>query len=147
MGGSAALYKKATKTTDADSIDVSSMLAIDASGTTITTGQEDPNTGATTATSSTFATITFDDGAGNAFTLIGIAKISSSVSAANKPNGDPLVDRNGDPVPQKESYSINFTGTGYGTVIPAAKDGTDSVNAIYSAGSVSGSGKGSTAGP
>jgi hypothetical protein len=141
MGGAPALYKKATKTTDADSIDVSSMLAIDtSSGTTITSGQEDSTTGASSYTSSTYVTVTFDDGAGNSFTLNGIAKTTSSVSAANNKNGDPLVDKNGDPRPQSESFSISFTGTGYGTV------GTDALPAIYSAGSASGSGKGSTAG-
>ncbi len=100
MGGTPTLYKKATKTTDADSIDVSSMLSIDPSGTTINSGQEDSATGATSSTASTYTTITFDDGLGNAFTLTGIAKITSSVSAANNKNGDPLVDKNGDPRPQ-----------------------------------------------
>jgi hypothetical protein len=89
--------------------DVSSLLTFDSSvGTPVKTGQENEDTGNFALTQKAYTTITFDDGAGNAFTLTGCARSSASSRTTTSMNSES--------VSVAEAASFSFTGTGYGTV-------------------------------
>ena len=93
--------------------------------TSVAKGQENTETGASSATSTAYISLHFDDGNGNSFTIDGLIKGTSSLTA---------MDSNGN---QKKSTTASGTLAGYGTVFYN--------DAVFS-GTVSGSGKGTTHG-
>ena len=118
------------KATD-DFQDASSIFNIDTSGTSVSSGSSNGDTGANKQSMTTYAVMTFDDGKGNSFTVDGLFKVSISQPA-------PTASQTANSITPNETISFSGSVIGFGTVVDS---GGNTDDAVFS-GSVSGGGSG-----